>query len=128
MSQEEKPREFWIPWHLSGQIDNAVKLYSHVLCKSDCDMHKDHTHVIEYSAYSQMRERAERAELALSYLPKVPTEPYEKEMAKKIIELESRIAKLRWALIYYTDGETHGSVLSEVAVEALANDDKSSKS
>ena len=40
----------------------------------------------------------ERLKEVISYLPKVPTQPYEKEMAQKIIELEAENTKLRNAV------------------------------
>ena len=37
----------------------------------------------------------DRLKDALSYLPKFPTEPYEKELAKRIFELEAENKRLR---------------------------------
>lgn len=43
---------------------------------------------------------AENARLkeTISYLPKVPTEPYEKELAKKVMELEKENQSLQMAI------------------------------
>ena len=55
------------------------------------------TRVIEYSAYAKALKRIEELEGKLaeikSYMPKVPTEPYEKELAKALTK-ERQISKL----------------------------------
>ena len=49
--------------------------------------------------------RAENSKLreSISYLPKVPTQPYEKEMAQKIQKLKTENDKLRECVEFYAD-------------------------
>lgn len=47
---------------------------------------------------THLRKENARLKLTLAYLPKVPTEPYEKEMAKEILSLRARNEKLVAAL------------------------------
>lgn len=43
----------------------------------------------------KLRAENEKLKETLSYLPKVPTEPYEKELAKKVLELRAENAELK---------------------------------
>lgn len=65
-------------------------------------------HVVDKSALDQAQAEIARLQEIISYLPKVPTQPYEKEMAQEIarlhkinpdvIDLKKEIKKLRAAL------------------------------
>ncbi len=44
---------------------------------------------------NELRAEIERFKEIISYLPKVPTQPYEKEMAKEIVKLKSKLSALR---------------------------------
>lgn len=48
-----------------------------------------------FGKYEALRAENERLKEALSYLPKVPTEPYEKELAKRLIEVEAENEELK---------------------------------
>ncbi len=50
------------------------------------------------SATKHLSAEIERLKETISYLPKVPTEPYEKELAKAITAERLRSEKLLWAL------------------------------
>lgn len=41
----------------------------------------------------KLRAENEKLKETISYLPKVPTQPYEKELAKKVLELESKLTE-----------------------------------
>lgn len=47
------------------------------------------------SEVEELLTEIEKLKEIISYIPKVPTQPYEKEMAQRIRELEAENAKLR---------------------------------
>ena len=51
-----------------------------------------------YEEFKALKKVNERLKEALSYLPKVPTTSYEKEIAKKLIEVEKQNEIMREAL------------------------------
>jgi|SRR6185312_747170 len=54
-------------------------------------------HVIEKSAFDQLQKENEELKEAISHLPKVPTQPYEKELAQQLSEAKREIEKAhRW--------------------------------
>lgn len=74
--------------------------------------------------------RIEELETALSYIPKVPTQPSEKELAKRLLEKEEEIARLREALGWYSrhkigvcKTECGTGLVVQVATEALEKGD-----
>jgi len=92
-----KPREFFLLWTPVEYMPNFgvwdVKL-------DDFPVHavnQEKIHVIEYSAYEQLKQK--HAEL-LSYMPKVPTQPYEKQLAVELEAERARSQKLLEALDY----------------------------
>lgn len=56
-----------------------------------------------FDEIKRLKAENKRLTEVLSYLPKVPTEPYEKMLAKKIIEIEAENAELREALEAITE-------------------------
>lgn len=98
------PREFWIKqvghWPGKDEVHDSNPQQSGFI------------HVIEYAALDHMancfaaeqdkrlKAEAENERLGeiLSYLPKVPTEPYEKAMAKEILELHAEVERLKQTL------------------------------
>lgn len=82
--------------------DNYHGLYSRA--------NKGKIHLIEYSAYEDLKAEIDRLKEIISYIPKVPTEPYEQAMAKEIDRLSktllgfgARNNKLREALVIAED-------------------------
>lgn len=75
-----KPREFWLKLEHGGD---------YIVWHSPVD--KSSIHVIEYSEVERLRE-------ILSYLPKVPTQPYEKELAQENVRLRKQIMDLEFKL------------------------------
>lgn len=68
--------------------------------------------------YKALKAENERLKESLSYLPKVPTEPYEKEMAKKISTLELELSGHYSALSKKIDENIHlKAKLAEVEAE-----------
>lgn len=66
--------------------DNYHGLYSRA--------NKGKIHLIEYSAYEDLKAEIDRLKEIISYIPKVPTEPYEQAMAKEIVELKNALKDL----------------------------------
>jgi len=97
MNDDKKPREFWI--HRESLADNDIDaVYSQCwVAKSPVD-EDDCYNVIEKSAYDALAKENERLKENLSYLPKVPTQPYEKEMAKQIFNLQKENEELKLKL------------------------------
>ena len=74
-------REWWIYLpHGSVTSEPNAKI------KSDVEHMKEFAHTIEYAAFEKLKAQYEEL---LSYLPKVPTEPYEKSMAQECNKLRA---------------------------------------
>lgn len=67
-------------------------------------------HVIEYSAYAALKNKYEEL---LSYLPKVPTKPYEKELAKQNKIMREALEKI----LMVTHGLNHEDLYAKEALE-----------
>lgn len=103
MSDENKlGREFFINKHaFKNEVtpwSEPVGFQSFSVCTTiDCSPGNSF-HVIEYSAYQAALDKASAAEAKYdelkSYLPKVPTQPYEKELAKRCSDAEAKITQL----------------------------------
>jgi hypothetical protein len=87
--------------------------------------------VIEFYAYQQALDeitklKAENIELkeTISYLPKIPTLPYEKQMGKKIFKLTEALRKVRDALdeIALIDDTDYG--FENIAIRAIKEIDE----
>jgi len=97
-THENKPMEWWIThkkwlktwrgWISSVPIESGLKVIEH----SAYEAEKKRADVAEMN-YETMRQFSESLEQKLSMLPKVPTQPYEKELAQKIDILEKKLAK-----------------------------------
>ncbi len=115
---EMKYREFWICEPRSGLQGHSI---TNVSCSSQWDKE---VHVIEYSAIEvkeaeieQLKKEyryleqgllkisaeneayhneIERLKEVISYLPKVPTQPYEKELVQEIMRLKAENEKWNW--------------------------------
>lgn len=91
------PREWWIARHENGNefINDGVR--------SDPSLPEGryplHEHVIEYAAYKDVvKERDEvraKYEELISYMPKVPTESYEKQLMKEITMAHVEMERLK---------------------------------
>lgn len=76
----------------------------------------------------KLKTENERLKEVISYLPKVPTQPYEKEMAQKIQELQAENAKLKGALLEISqetrmiegvECSTNGAMIAAEALKEL---------
>lgn len=82
--------------------------------------------VIEVSAFDKAHAEIERLEEIISYLPKVPTQPYEKEMAQEIARLTAIIGQDRmddWRRVQNAERECEHlrAALENIADLASAN-------
>ncbi len=94
---QPKPREWWI-YEEDGQAHTSSTPGA--------------THVIEYAAFEKLRAKHEEL---LSYLPKVPSEPHEKDMAKEIAELRAERDELQDLLgLYLTEYRNKFYLLNEI--------------
>jgi hypothetical protein len=138
--EEQKPESAARMWHLSGIMwdDNGRPGFDGIL-RTKIEGPKvligEDIKVIEYSAYQKLQE--ELSELK-SYLPKVPTEPYEKRMAREIAELQAKLADYEKALEKianydtldgdkynnYTDGWYGVAKFAKEALAKVRNDSK----
>lgn len=66
-----KPREWWIQVDPKALFNTQESVW---IAWATGPKDPYNIHVIEYSAYEEL----------MSYLPKVPTQPYEKELAQKL--------------------------------------------
>lgn len=95
MTTEQKPREWWIKQgEYEGDIGIGNYFYSCVWDHAP-DFKNDFIHVIEKQAYDKLERENEELKEALSYLPKVPTQPYEKELAQEISRLKAELEKAK---------------------------------
>ncbi len=86
MSKQDKPRVWKIYGAICAQRGSAA---------FDDWKSPKHTLVIEKSAYDELKAKHEEL---ISYIPKVPTHPYEKRLLEEISELKAENEKLRKAL------------------------------
>lgn len=96
---------------------------------------KDHEQEQDWKRIQDAERECERLKEALSYLPKVPTEPYEKTMAKELHKLQAQLQVAREALEQVKSGGGRAEILgldksrcpqcasAEIANEALAKTD-----
>ena len=116
-----EPREFWIEPEHNGRVfipyneSKTLVEYSGAPPKS-CLL------VIEHSAYQALEQKLADLQLRhdelLSYLPKIPTQPYEKELAQKLaVAVEAlELLKTRWDKL---PGHTQTTVSYRVVADAL---------
>lgn len=111
----EKDKEaFWSFWNkyiidsLLNKIGMDVWQAACLHKQKEIDELKDRLHyeveMIDGAANDHIKKlESENAKLreVISYLPKIPTEPYEKELSKKIQKLEEYVDKLEVALEKY---------------------------
>jgi DNA modification methylase len=58
----------------------------------------------------RLKEKVKELEEKLSYLPKVPSQPYEKELAKRIVELEREVRHQKEiSSMYKAEADTHAT-------------------
>ena len=88
-------KQYWIHTDETRAIDNGwfhkVDLASRNMWDGGQVLH-----LVEYSALEAAQKEIARLKEIISYLPKVPTQPYEKEMAKEIERLKEEIKRLKF--------------------------------
>jgi hypothetical protein len=81
---QTKPKEWWI---FLGS-DTFTEVGGVVWKDLENGIEFESVSVIEKSADNALQAENERLKEVLSYLPKIPTQPYEKELAKELIQLK----------------------------------------
>jgi hypothetical protein len=111
---EQKPRELWIHTDDTRDIDNGWFHKVDIASRNMWDSGQV-LHLVEASALDAAKAEIKKLKEVISYLPKVPTMPYEKEMAREIemlkiklglmteneLVLKDKIERLKETLSYY---------------------------
>jgi hypothetical protein len=112
-STENKPapREFWIDIEALN-FDWRVRVTE----ESKFPVNPNCLHVIEKSAFDQLQKKNEELKETISYLPKVPAQPYEKELAQQLAEAKRELEEEEKACLKLIDErDNREEQLSEIA-------------